>query len=429
MGNFRNTSDLKQAVLDKCGEVTTGASDYDTNAMTYVNELYQGLIAGGNEFDTDLSEPWVWAQAKRPLIIEMQPAYETGNVTVVNGSNSITFSTPPTFDATGWQIKVNSLDNWYTILKHTASSATAIIDQGYEDDSGTFTHSTIKLFYELVDDTIVVDSSNQKLDFKESGSNLVATIAAGVYTPTTLSAAVVVAMNAAGSQSYTCSFDSIKRVFTISAASVFTFLFASGTNSFISPSAILGFDVLDSSAATSQVGVYPLNGIQRLCAPIRTYKVRATVFNAPEDTQKIYGIDPISMYNKFPMRFVRADVPTRFAIVEKKSNGVMVIRFNTHPSEVSRAEVDFIPYARDLQDNAASIPIMPREFFSYLTFGATHFLMLDKSDNRAESYMGLAVKKLLAMIHDNRKGKQLTSKDYGRLVPRIQHYSNWRNWW
>ena len=86
MAQFRTTADLLDSILRRSGEVTDGTSDLESDALEYLNRIHHTVIAGGNEFDVEVDEPWVWARAKRPMILELQPAFDTDTVSLTQGS-------------------------------------------------------------------------------------------------------------------------------------------------------------------------------------------------------------------------------------------------------------------------------------------------------------------------------------------------------
>ena len=94
--SLQNTNELKISILERAGEKTDGTSSYDSRALKYINNLHQDLIAGGNEFGIDTDEPWIWAQSKRPLVLTLIPAFETGTVTMTLDSRDGTYSSAPT---------------------------------------------------------------------------------------------------------------------------------------------------------------------------------------------------------------------------------------------------------------------------------------------------------------------------------------------
>jgi len=103
--------------------------------------------------------------------------------------------------------------------------------------------------------TFVIDTTNNKIDFKESGVGLelTATVASGTYTSTSLATAIKTAMEAAGAETYTISYNS--GYWTIaSAGSYLDVLFSTGTNSSTSIRDAIGFGNNDYTSATSYTG-------------------------------------------------------------------------------------------------------------------------------------------------------------------------------
>ncbi len=76
---------------------------------------------------------------------------------------------------------------------------------------------------------IDIDSSNNKIDFKESGAELTATLTSGSYTITQLATEIGSALTAAGSQVYTVTVNNNDEI-TISAPASFLLLLISGSN-------------------------------------------------------------------------------------------------------------------------------------------------------------------------------------------------------
>lgn len=75
-----------------------------------------------------------------------------------------------------------------------------------------------------------IDTSNNKIDFKENGSPLVATLTTGTYTKGTLATEIATQLNAAGAVNYTVSFDEAEKL-TISGDGAFD-LVIDGPNRF-----------------------------------------------------------------------------------------------------------------------------------------------------------------------------------------------------
>lgn len=106
----------------------------------------------------------------------------------------------------------------------------------------------------------VIDTTNNKIDFKESGggSQLTATLTAGSYTPSTLAAEVKAQMDAAGAETYTVAYSSATGKFTIaSTGSYLSILWSSGTNNSTDAGTVLGFDATaDSTGALTYTSAY-----------------------------------------------------------------------------------------------------------------------------------------------------------------------------
>lgn len=104
-----------------------------------------------------------------------------------------------------------------------------------------------------------IDSSNNKLDFNEGGSELTATLTSGTYTLSELATEIKTQMDAAGDLTYTVSVSSDDK-FTISATGAFSLLPQSGSNALVSIlpvvqiNAKLGFGDSQFSSKTSVTG-------------------------------------------------------------------------------------------------------------------------------------------------------------------------------
>lgn len=430
MSNYRTTKDIKASVLDACGEPTDGTSDKDARALTLISTAHQNLLAGGNEFDIDCGEDWAWAIAQRPIVLTMEAPFTNGTVTLTATSRNGTFSVIPTdaqstpISLVGWLLKVDGVQDFYYIVEHDVGSLNFQIDQGWLDSTGTQgSWKAIKVDYDLIDDTVVVDASNNKIDFKGTGGTpLVAVLAAGIYDPPTFISTVATALQAADSGSYTGSWDAITRKFTLAhGGAAFQLLFASGANAQYAANKILGFDQLDTPAnSTTLTSAYTLNAIQRLTGPATMYREQNVGFDtlSSRDAGKISFISWDALRRDFPISRMIQGTPDVAAVVQQTDDGRMRIRINQYPGVQMRVEIHYIPIGLDLQDNDNSIPLVPLSFREYLARVAEYYLMLDKSDNRAAEKKGLASMKLVALISHNRKSSKSSSNNYGRLIPR-----------
>jgi hypothetical protein len=160
------------------------------------------------------------------------------------------------------------------------------------------------------------------------------------------------------------------------------------------------------------------SGIQRLIQPMRVYKEK------PVDDDRdglIPGIDLKQFHAETPLRDLREEIPTRFTVM-RESDGQIDVRFNAYPDSATRVEYEYIPRPTDLTASPDLTPILPREFRVALMYGATYYLMLDKSDSRADAYLRMTQAKLQAMVAANRKENRQVGKEMGRLIPRTDNF-------
>lgn len=162
------------------------------------------------------------------------------------------------------------------------------------------------------------------------------------------------------------------------------------------------------------VGTNEVGGIQRLAAPMEVSRVQK--FDNDNEF-KIYGVDIREMRRQYPLSLVELGVPTRFGITSQ-TDGVITIRFNKYCDLQTRAEVEYIPVPIDLTSNPNTVPVIPREFRDVLIYGPSHWLMLDKADDRAPSYLQMTQAILKAMIMDSRKKRDHVQKQKAGLIPR-----------
>lgn len=418
MSHQKSTRELKIEVLEICGELTDGTSPFDALAVSYLNKVYRGLIAGNNLFDISCDEPWVWAQSKYPIILTLKAAV-TGSAAMVNASTSGVFSSAPSISLEGRYIKFEGQADIYRITQHTAASTAFQIDQGFLGGSGSLNYSANQYDYDAINDVIVISSKNNKIDFTEGGSQLTATLTPGSYSPTALCTEIDSKMTAAGAQSYTVTFNSITRKFTIAqGGATFSLLFESGTNAALSASSVLGFDIEDLSDVLSYSSTYALSAIARLSKPISIYKGSAYYNENSRDANKIFMVDDNTFLRDYPFSRFTAAIPDKFAAVEKNPDGLWVLRFNGAPTEDTRAELNIIPPARALMDSENSFPLLPGDSTDFLVNGAAHYIQTDKSDSKAQDSLAKAQANLKALIAHNRQGSQLAGQNFGKMIAR-----------
>lgn len=153
MPALRTTADLLEDALRKSGEKTDGTSDYLASGLQYMNALYQAILAGGNEFDVDLGDPWPWAKAKYPGILTIGLPYNTGTVSLTQGSTSGSFSAAPVTSQVGNYLQIqNGVFEFYRITAHIAGATALTLDGpfNYPTALGTAApFNSIQLDYDL----------------------------------------------------------------------------------------------------------------------------------------------------------------------------------------------------------------------------------------------------------------------------------------
>lgn len=418
------------AALRKAGETTNGNSPYETDALEYLNFVHYTLLAGGTipigkDTTVEIDEVFPWALSRTPLILELQPKYETGSVSLTQGSEAGTFSSAPSASYEGWYMKIDGRSEVFRIAQHTAASANFELDSIYPDSTGSaLTFEVFKLDYDLIPTHITVDATNNKIEFQEtSGTTLTGTITSGVYAISDYATAVKTAMDAAGASTYTVTYSSTTRLFTIASnrtggGGVFI-LVGTGSNAKYGAHRTLGFDDVNSTDASSVASTYRFGGIARLVQPFEVHK------GSGEEGQ-IFGIDPAAFKSNFPLSQIQEGIPERFCVFYEDEDGLMKVRFNAFPKNKTRFIVQFVPVPRDLKDSSASVPLIPRKFISVLEDAAAFRILLDKSDDRAQVYAQLAQGTLNAMVSQHRGGLERTGKYFGQIVSRPDNMRRFR---
>lgn len=120
----------------------------------------------------------------------------------------------------------------------------------------------------------IIDATNNKIDFKESGGGgeLTATLTSGVFTPTTLAAEIKTQMEAVGAETYTISFSAVTGQWTIATGGTFlSILTSSGTNTAVSTGPSIGFGVSsDFTGAITYTGFVAIHTEENLVIDLKT---------------------------------------------------------------------------------------------------------------------------------------------------------------
>lgn len=155
MSIFRTAKNIKLGVLRRSGEYTDGSSPYEEVVMRYMNQVYRSVIAGASEFDVDVGEPYVWARASTPKSLVLEPALETGTVSVTNGSTSASFSSAPAASQTGNLLKTSDESDYYRIAAHTGGATAFTLDANFVGTTNaTASYKVLTLEYEIGTDVL-----------------------------------------------------------------------------------------------------------------------------------------------------------------------------------------------------------------------------------------------------------------------------------
>jgi len=430
MANFRTTADYLDSILLLAGETTNGNSAFETRALHYINQIHNAILGGGNEFNKDVDELWNWALTDTPTIIELKPVYETGTVSLTNGSVDGTLSTAPSISLKGYHFKLknSTINEVYKVVSHSAGNTAFTIDSEYASATeSTLNYEMFLLDYELIPSVIAIDEYNNKMTFTETtaGTELVATLVQGSYTIADLLTELDTRMDAAGASAYTSSYDAVTRKFTIlsdlaGGDNICSLTAGTGTNSINYASVLptLGLGIKDHTGAASYTSERALGAINQLVEPLEMH-------TGYTDSHKIYGVEKVRFSSDYAIGQAYEGSPDRFTVVEEREDGYIKIRFNKYVKEARRVEVTYVPIPLDLYDTANSHPIIPRKYARLVDYGGAAYLMAEKNDARAQQYFGLAGQLLEAMMLNNRKTGERVGLNYGEIVARpdlLAHY-------
>ncbi len=155
MANLKFSSDLLNYILFKAGEKTDGTSDFDAQALIYLNAAYKKIWQGGSEFDPSINEDWTWLREKGNLIL--QTKITTGTISVTNNSASATLSASQSTDVVDWFFKVDTHEGIFRVSVHGGSTDAITLDSVYTGDTdATANYKLVKLEYTLASDAIEI---------------------------------------------------------------------------------------------------------------------------------------------------------------------------------------------------------------------------------------------------------------------------------
>lgn len=152
MANLQFSSEILNHGLFRSDEATDGTSDYDAQALIYLNQAYRSLYMGGNEFDVNSNEIWWWLKATDNII--MQSSIKVGTVSVTLNNAAATLSISQSVDlADGWYFKATDHADVFQISAHSGTQLT--LDSVYTGDTDTAAeYRLMKLEYDLSSATL-----------------------------------------------------------------------------------------------------------------------------------------------------------------------------------------------------------------------------------------------------------------------------------
>lgn len=185
-----------------------------------------------------------------------------------------------------------------------------------------------------------------------------------------------------------------------------------------SASATLETEYMNATATASFKAIkliYDLgDDVLRLVGPMRVFKQN----NFLEDNDgHIFGIEPDTLFEMYPMTRLEARIPERFAVIYR-NDVEHLVQFSAYPLEDIKLDFEWIPIPEPLIDTKTSIPIIPIDKRWVLEAAVAFYLLSDKEDEKMNHYYNAAKQGLAAMMGAKNKEIQHTSKQRGQLIPR-----------
>lgn len=398
---IQTTSVLKKNALFRAGELVDGTSPYDSKALDYMNQIYRAILSGGNEFDLELGSPWVWARSAQPGTLVLKPKI-TGTVNVVNGSSTVTFGAGISPSVAGQWFKVSGRVEVFRISSHTAGASTAVLDTAYtEGAANNLQYEIYFLEYDLpvtIERLIAPMVVNRQQLFEAPLDGLVYQVDLAnmnINFPLKFLAEEVPQQFAAVSKD---SFGSMRVRF----------------NSSVGDQTRISFDYIPVYAPLYETILE--NGTSAVNVATNTFTT-AEPHGLTNGTKVV--LDVINS-GTLPSSLVLEQV---YYVVNAASK---TFQISTSVGGAAQA----FGTAGTGNISISNIPIIPPAFSNVLEYGASTYLMIDKNDDRAESFAGLTKSKMAAMINANdREMSQSSGGRIGQMIPRMDMYSGPKRYW
>lgn len=155
VANLRFSADLIDDILFRSGEKIDGTSNFEAQALVYLNRAYRSIYMGGTEFDPEFNEKFWWIRAESTLTLEA--AIKTGTASVTKNSTTVTLSSAPANSVAGWHFKVDTHHDFFRVSTHSGGSTTVSLDSVYTGDTNSaIAYRLMKFDYDLATDSIKV---------------------------------------------------------------------------------------------------------------------------------------------------------------------------------------------------------------------------------------------------------------------------------
>lgn len=386
MSSFRSAYDIKTGILRRCGELTNGNSPYDSIALEYANGLYQSVISGSSEFELDLGEPWIWAKAQYPGVLILKAPYTSDAVNMTNGSATGAFTVAPSTSQAGKYLMLSGRPEVFRITAHTASATAFTIDSLYTGDTiNGSAYKAMQLDYtlasgiqRLIGQMVVHRSQGWAEDQDHNIQELADTVMKSKYPMAAIQQGIPLAFAQ-----------------TQDVDGTITVRF----NTYVDRDTRVEYDYIP----------IPSDLI------VQSFTDSSVTAGSDLITIGNHGFSDGNMVTFASTATLPAGLSlnTLYYVVNSTSTTFKV------SLTLGGTAVDITAAAGGGTHYVSSVPLLPREARVALEYGATHWLMLDKNDDRATSFFQLTQLKLRALIEANRKEKQMASKNRGALTPRL----------
>jgi hypothetical protein len=194
-----------------------------------------------------------------------------------------------------------------------------------------------------------ITAENQTLDFSEGAGELAAEIAVGSYTPSEFTQALKIALDTAGSLTYTVEFDRTTRQLTIESDSNFSLLPFTGTHLGSGPWTLMGFSLsTDRTGASTYTGPSPAGDVYEPQFKLQEYVSSDDYQQAADSTVNRTASGRVEVIKFGIEKFMECnlmfatEIPQDGSVLKSNLTGVTDLR-RFLQFLVTKAPVEFIP--------------------------------------------------------------------------------------